>query len=219
MLGICYGMQTMAMQFGGSVESGHHREFGAASVNVITACALLDGLNDATGQPPRLNVWMSHGDRVTAVPEGFTVTASTDTVPIVAMADEARRYYGVQFHPEVTHTQSGEALLSPLRQGNLRLPRLWTAANIIEDQIARVHALVGDDEVLLGLSGGVDSSVVAALLHKAIGDAPYLRVRRHRPAALAGRRPGHGDVRRAHGRQSHPRQRRRALFRGAEGRR
>jgi len=168
-LGICYGMQTLSMQFGGLVESGHHREFGAATVNVISPCALLEGLNDATGNPPRLNVWMSHGDRVTRVPEGFTVTASTDSVPIVAMADETRRYYGVQFHPEVTHTQSGEALLSRFVKEICGCRTLWTAANIIEDQIARVNALVGNDEVLLGLSGGVDSSVVAALLHKAIG--------------------------------------------------
>ncbi|MEY2866086.1 MAG: glutamine-hydrolyzing synthase [Pseudomonadota bacterium] len=169
-LGICYGMQTMAMQFGGLVESGHHREFGAAVVNIDRACALLEGLNDATGQPPRLNVWMSHGDRVTRIPEGFTVTASTDTVPIVAMADESRRYYGVQFHPEVTHTQSGEALLARFVKDVCGCRALWTAANIIDDQIARVRAQVGTDEVLLGLSGGVDSSVVAALLHKAIGD-------------------------------------------------
>ncbi len=177
-LGICYGMQTMAVQFGGIVESGHHREFGAASVNVIDGCTLLDGLNDAESDgrtqgfaPTKavLNVWMSHGDRVTSVPEGFTVTASTDNVPIVAMADETRRYYGVQFHPEVTHTQSGEALLSRFVKEICACRALWTAANIIDDQIARVHAQIGFDEVLLGLSGGVDSSVVAALLHKAIG--------------------------------------------------
>ena len=119
-LGICYGMQTMAMQFGGSVESGHHREFGAALVNVDAPCALLDGLNDGVvGKSPRgcpepahLNVWMSHGDRVTAVPSGFTVTASTDSVPIVAMADESRRYYGVQFHPESIATEHGHAMLA-----------------------------------------------------------------------------------------------------------
>jgi GMP synthase (glutamine-hydrolysing) len=179
-LGICYGMQTMAVQFGGSVESGHHREFGAAVVNINSACDLLAGLNDVQfaesgrtqGFAPTkamLNVWMSHGDRVTAVPDGFTVTASTDNVPIVAMADDTRRYYGVQFHPEVTHTQSGEALLSRFVKEICGCRALWTAANIIDDQIARVHALIGEDEVLLGLSGGVDSSVVAALLHKAIG--------------------------------------------------
>lgn len=177
-LGICYGMQTMAVQFGGIVESGHHREFGAASVNVIEACALLDGLDDARFDKlsdqvfpttAMLNVWMSHGDRVTKVPDGFVVTANTDSVPIVAMADETRRYYGVQFHPEVTHTQSGEALLARFVKEICACQSLWTAANIIEDQIARVHAQIGNDEVLLGLSGGVDSSVVAALLHKAIG--------------------------------------------------
>jgi len=170
LLGICYGMQTMAMQLGGSVEGGHHREFGAAQVEVGAECALLDGLKDHAGSPPKLDVWMSHGDRVTAVPAGFAVTARTDTVPIVAMADEERRWYGVQFHPEVTHTKSGEAMLRRFAVDICGCETLWTAANIIEDQIARVHAKIGDDNVLLGLSGGVDSSVVAALLHKAIGD-------------------------------------------------
>ncbi len=170
LLGICYGMQTMAMQLGGLVEGGHHREFGAAQAEVGAECALLDGLKDHAGSPPKLDVWMSHGDRVTAVPAGFAVTARTDTVPIVAMADEARRWYGVQFHPEVTHTKSGEAMLRRFAVDICGCGTLWTAANIIEDQIARVHAKIGDDNVLLGLSGGVDSSVVAALLHKAIGD-------------------------------------------------
>ena len=170
LLGICYGMQTMAMQLGGKVEGGHHREFGAAQVEVGAECALLDGLKDHAGSPPKLDVWMSHGDRVTAVPAGFAVTARTDTVPIVAMADEERRWYGVQFHPEVTHTKSGEAMLRRFAVDICGCETLWTAANIIEDQIARVHAKIGDDNVLLGLSGGVDSSVVAALLHKAIGD-------------------------------------------------
>ena len=170
LLGICYGMQTMAMQLGGKVEGGHHREFGAAQVEVGAECALLDGLKDHAGSPPKLDVWMSHGDRVTGVPPGFAVTARTDTVPIVAMADEARRWYGVQFHPEVTHTKSGEAMLRRFAVDICGCDTLWTAANIIEDQVARVHAKIGDDNVLLGLSGGVDSSVVAALLHKAIGD-------------------------------------------------
>jgi len=168
-LGICYGMQTMAMQLGGAVEGGHHREFGAAEVEVTAESGLLDGLKDRPGSPPSLDVWMSHGDRVTAVPEGFTVNARTETVPIVAMADENRRWYGVQFHPEVTHTRSGTAMLRKFAVDICGCATLWTAANIIEDQIARVHARIGDDNVLLGLSGGVDSSVVAALLHKAIG--------------------------------------------------
>ena len=169
-LGICYGMQTMAMQLGGRVESGHHREFGHAQVEVTAECALLDGLKDHAGSPPRLDVWMSHGDRVTAIPEGFQVTGRTDSVPIIAMADETRRWYGVQFHPEVTHTPSGEQMLRRFAVDICGCDTLWTAANIVDDQIARVRAQVGQDDVLLGLSGGVDSSVVAALLHRAIGE-------------------------------------------------
>ncbi len=168
-LGICYGMQTMAAQLGGNVEGGHHREFGYAQVEVTAECALLDGLKDQAGSPPRLDVWMSHGDRVTAIPEGFGVTARTDSVPIVAMADESRRWYGVQFHPEVTHTKSGEAMLRRFAVDICECATLWTAEGIIGDQIARVKAQVGDEHVLLGLSGGVDSSVVAALLHRALG--------------------------------------------------
>ena len=170
LLGICYGMQTMAMQQGGMVEGGHHREFGYAEVEVTTPSALLDGLQDKPGLPARLDVWMSHGDRVTALPSGFNVIARTAGVPIIAMADEARRWYGVQFQPEVTHTSSGELMLRRFVADICGCRTLWTAANIIEDQIARVRAQVGDDEVVLGLSGGVDSSVVAALLHRAIGD-------------------------------------------------
>ncbi len=170
LLGICYGMQTMAMQLGGQVEGDHHREFGYAEVEVSAACRLLDGLKDRAASPPRLDVWMSHGDRVTALPDGFNITARTQSVAIVAMADEQRGWYGVQFHPEVTHTKSGEALLRRFALDICGCQPLWTAANIIEDQIAQVRAKVGDDEVLLGLSGGVDSSVVAALLHRAIGD-------------------------------------------------
>ena len=170
LLGICYGMQTMAMQLGGLVEGGHHREFGYAEVEVSAPCRLLDELKDHPGAPPRLDVWMSHGDRVTTLPEGFQATARTPSLPIAAMADETRRWYGVQFHPEVTHTKSGEALLRRFVLDICDCAPLWTAANIIEDQIERVRAQVGSDEVLLGLSGGVDSSVVAALLHRAIGD-------------------------------------------------
>jgi GMP synthase (glutamine-hydrolysing) len=170
LLGICYGMQSLAAQLGGSTVPGSHREFGYAEVEVSAPCALLDGFKDHAGSPPKLDVWMSHGDRVDAVPEGFTVTARTATVPIVAMADERRRYYGLQFHPEVTHTKQGGALLRRFVTEICGCQTLWTAAHIIEDQIERVHALIGNDEVLLGLSGGVDSSVVAALLHRAIGD-------------------------------------------------
>ena len=168
-LGICYGMQTMAMQLGGRVEAGHHREFGYAEVEVVAECGLLDDLKDHAGSPPRLDVWMSHGDRVTAIPEGFQVTARTGSVPIIAMGDDARRWYGVQFHPEVTHTKSGEQMLRRFAVDICGCDTLWTAANIIEDQIERVRAQIGEGDVLLGLSGGVDSSVVAALLHKAIG--------------------------------------------------
>src|SRR5690606_13328247 len=137
-------------------------------VEVTAECALLDGLKDHAGSPPCLDVWMSHGDRVTRLPEGFASVARTASVPIVAMADEARRWYGVQFHPEVTHTKSGTQMLRRFAVDICGCQTLWTAANIIEDQIARVREQVGSDEVILGLSGGVDSSVVAALLHRAI---------------------------------------------------
>jgi GMP synthase (glutamine-hydrolysing) len=170
LLGICYGMQAMAAQLGGKVEGDHHREFGYAEVEVLRACTLLDDLKDFPGSPPRLGVWMSHGDRVTATPPGFQATARTASVAIAAMADETRRWYGVQFHPEVTHTKSGAAILERFVVDICGCKTLWTAANIVEDQIARVRAQVGDDHVLLGLSGGVDSSVVAALLHRALGD-------------------------------------------------
>lgn len=169
-LGICYGMQTMAMQLGGQVEAGHHREFGYAEVEVTSSCALLEGLKDHPGSPPRLDVWMSHGDCVTQIPEGFEITARTSNVAIIGMSDENKKWYGVQFHPEVTHTKSGEGMLRRFAVDICGCQTLWTAANIIEDQIERVRAKIGDDHVLLGLSGGVDSSVVAALLHKAIGD-------------------------------------------------
>ncbi|MCX7563498.1 glutamine-hydrolyzing GMP synthase [Xanthomonadaceae bacterium XH05] len=169
-LGICYGMQTMAVQLGGATEAADQREFGHAQVNVTAEDRLLDGLKDHAGSPPRLDVWMSHGDHVSAAPAGFTVTAKTDRIPIAAFADDARRWYGVQFHPEVTHTRQGSELLRRFVADICGCKMLWTAANIIDDQIARVREQVGSDEVILGLSGGVDSSVVAALLHRAIGD-------------------------------------------------
>ncbi|RYD16735.1 MAG: glutamine-hydrolyzing GMP synthase [Lysobacteraceae bacterium] len=169
LLGICYGMQTMAAQLGGATEAADAREFGHAKVEIVAADALLAGLSDHA--PERaLDVWMSHGDHVAAAPPGFVVTARTDRIPVAAMADEARRWYGVQFHPEVTHTKQGTALLRRFVVDICGCAMLWTAANIIEDQVARVRAQVGDDKVLLGLSGGVDSSVVAALLHRAVGD-------------------------------------------------
>ncbi|WP_045760706.1 glutamine-hydrolyzing GMP synthase [Xanthomonas albilineans] len=169
LLGICYGMQTMAAQLGGASEAADQREFGHAEVDVVAPDALFSGLTDHPGSA-RLNVWMSHGDHVAKVPPGFTITAVTDRIPVAAMANEAKRWYGVQFHPEVTHTLQGQTLLRRFVVDVCGCATLWTAANIIDDQIARVRAQVGDDEVILGLSGGVDSSVVAALLHKAIGD-------------------------------------------------
>ncbi|UXI66592.1 glutamine-hydrolyzing GMP synthase [Tahibacter amnicola] len=193
-LGICYGMQTMAEQLGGRVEGGHHREFGYARLTAQTHCSLFKGLvNDAEGSPTfgegeswmgdqggtpvaatpdrvALDVWMSHGDRVTRLPAGFSAVGSTDSLDLAAMADESRRYYGVQFHPEVTHTKQGAELLRRFVVDICACQTLWTPANIIEDAVERVRAQVGTDKVLLGLSGGVDSSVVAALLEKAIGD-------------------------------------------------
>ena len=168
-LGICYGMQTMAAQLGGSTEAADQREFGHAQVRVISPDALFAGLSDHDGAP-LLDVWMSHGDHVATIPPGFVITADTDRIPVAAMANEEKRWYGVQFHPEVTHTKQGTALLRRFAVDICGCATLWTAANIIDDQIARVRAQVGDDEVILGLSGGVDSSVVAALLHRAIGD-------------------------------------------------
>jgi len=168
LLGICYGLQTMAKQLGGGTEAADQREFGHAEVKLQGNDALLGGLSDHNGEP-RLDVWMSHGDHVTHVPPGFAITAVTDRIPVAAMANEEKRWYGVQFHPEVTHTKQGSALLKRFVTDICGCATLWTAANIIDDQIARVREQVGSDEVILGLSGGVDSSVVAALLHKAIG--------------------------------------------------
>ncbi|MBS0193551.1 MAG: glutamine-hydrolyzing GMP synthase [Proteobacteria bacterium] len=167
LLGICYGMQTLAVQLGGATEAGNQREFGHAALEIIAADALLAPV--ATS-PSLCNVWMSHGDHVAHAPQGFTVTARTDRLGIAAFADDAKKIYGVQFHPEVTHTAAGEALLRRFVVDICGCQTLWTPAHIIDDQIARVRAQVGSDEVILGLSGGVDSSVVAALLHKAIGE-------------------------------------------------
>ena len=162
-LGICYGMQTMAAQYGGTVEGGHAREYGHAAI-ATEVCTLFEGT------PARQNVWMSHGDRVTALPPGFTLAASTESVPIAAMVDETRRWYGIQFHPEVTHTEHGMAILRRFVIDICGCAALWTPSRIIDDAVAQVREAVGGDKVLLGLSGGVDSSVVAALLEKAIGD-------------------------------------------------
>ncbi|GHD68209.1 GMP synthase [glutamine-hydrolyzing] [Luteimonas padinae] len=170
LLGICYGMQTMAKQLGGETEAADAREYGHAEVTLVAADRLFGDLRDHLGLPPRLDVWMSHGDHVSKAPPGFTVTAKTERVPVAAFANEDKRWYGVQFHPEVTHTKSGQALLRRFVVDICGCETLWTAEQIIEDQISRVREQVGSDEVILGLSGGVDSSVVAALLHRAIGD-------------------------------------------------
>lgn len=170
-LGICYGMQTMAEQLGGKVSGSDEREFGYANVKVETAGALLSGIHDEIDEDEAsLSVWMSHGDKVTQMPADFTCMASTESAPIAGMSHESKRFYGLQFHPEVTHTQQGGAILERFVKDICACDGLWTASNIIEDAIATVREKVGKDTVLLGLSGGVDSSVVAALLHKAIGD-------------------------------------------------
>ena len=171
-LGICYGMQTLAQQLGGRVASSDTREFGYAEVTATAPCRLLDGIADREDAQRRavLDVWMSHGDRVEALPQGFTAVGTSANAPLAAMADEARRYYGVQFHPEVTHTKQGARLLERFVREICGCAALWTVGNIIEDAIGRVRAQVGQGRVLLGLSGGVDSSVVAALLHRAIGE-------------------------------------------------
>ncbi|MDE1253138.1 glutamine-hydrolyzing GMP synthase [Vibrio aestuarianus] len=162
--GVCYGMQTMAEQLGGKVASSDEREFGYAAVQVIGDSALFAGL-EATQ-----DVWMSHGDKVVEIPADFTKIAQTDTCPYAAMANEEKKYYGVQFHPEVTHTKNGLKMLENFVLNVCGCERLWTAESIIEDAVARIKEQVGDDEVILGLSGGVDSSVVAMLAHRAIGD-------------------------------------------------
>ncbi len=171
-LGICYGMQTMAAQLGGAVQGSEEREFGYARVDLAGKSRFLDGIEDAVADDGvlSLDVWMSHGDKVIELPDGFKVLASTPSCAIAAMGDDARNFYGVQFHPEVTHTKQGLRILSRFILELCGCEALWTPANIVEDAIATVRAQVGDAKVLLGLSGGVDSSVVAALLHRAIGD-------------------------------------------------
>jgi GMP synthase (glutamine-hydrolysing) len=171
-LGICYGMQTMAQQLGGRVLPSNHREFGYAEVTSIASNKLFDGLFDRKDAGGRavFDVWMSHGDRVETLPPGFTAVAQSANAPLAAMVDESRRFYAVQFHPEVTHTLQGKQLLERFVREICGCEPLWSVGNIIDDAIARVRAQVGKGKVLLGLSGGVDSSVVAALLHKAIGD-------------------------------------------------
>jgi GMP synthase (glutamine-hydrolysing) len=171
-LGICYGMQTMAAQLGGAVESGKVREFGYAEVRARGHSALFRDIQDRGNADGHglLDVWMSHGDKVTALPPGFKVAASNDACPIAAMADEARRYYAVQFHPEVTHTRQGAAILARFAHEICGCGDDWNMADYVSEAVAAVRAVVGGEEVILGLSGGVDSSVAAALIHRAIGD-------------------------------------------------
>ena len=171
-LGICYGMQTMAQQLGGKVEAGHTREFGYAEVRARGHTALLKDIVDFTTSEGHgmLKVWMSHGDKVTELPTGFKLMASTDSCPIAGFADEARHFYGVQFHPEVTHTVQGRALLNRFVLDICKASPDWVMGNYVEEAVSRIRAQVGAEEVILGLSGGVDSSVAAALIHRAIGD-------------------------------------------------
>ena len=171
-LGICYGMQTMAMALGGKVEGTHSREFGYAEVRARGHSELLKEIEDRVNAKGHalLDCWMSHGDRVTVLPEGFKAIGSTHDLPLAAMADDSRRLYGVQFHPEVTHTKQGTRILSRFVHEFCGCGSSWTAGKIIDDAIGRVREQVVKGKVLLGLSGGVDSSVVAALLHKAIDD-------------------------------------------------
>ena len=171
-LGICYGMFTMAVQQGGKVEAADHREFGYAEVRAHGHTRLLEGIEDFSTPEGHgmLKVWMSHGDKVTELPPGFKLMASTPSCPIAGMADEARGYYGVQFHPEVTHTSRGRALLNRFVLDVAKAKPDWVMGNYIDEAVARIREQVGGEEVILGLSGGVDSSVAAALIHRAIGD-------------------------------------------------
>jgi GMP synthase (glutamine-hydrolysing) len=166
-LGICYGQQTMVAQLGGKVEAGHHREFGRANVDVTGSCALFDGV---WPQGEHQQVWMSHGDRVVSLPPGFVVTATSTGAPFAAIADEKRKFYAVQFHPEVVHTTNGAALYKKFVRDICGCQGDWTMAAFRAQAIAAIQKQVGKGRVICGLSGGVDSSVVAALIHEAIGD-------------------------------------------------
>jgi len=172
LLGICYGMQTMAAQLGGVVEGSETSEFGYAQIRRTSPGGLFADLADQTDDSNRqlLDVWMSHGDKVSQLPPDFERIAETDSCPIAGMAHVDKPWFGIQFHPEVTHTTQGENIFTHFVQQICGCDTLWTPANIVEDAIRRVQEQVGNDRVLLGLSGGVDSSVVAALLHRAIGD-------------------------------------------------
>ncbi|MDQ7090178.1 MAG: glutamine-hydrolyzing GMP synthase [Methylococcales bacterium] len=171
-LGICYGMQTMTEQLGGKVESSDHREFGFAQIRARGHAQLLNNIEDLVTSEGHglLDVWMSHGDRVVDLPEGFKLIASSEGAPIAGIANEDKHFYGLQFHPEVTHTKQGHAILSRFVNEICGCDSLWTADNIIKESIQAVRKQVGNEQVILGLSGGVDSSVVAALLHQAIGE-------------------------------------------------
>ena len=171
-LGICYGMQTMAQQLGGKVEAGTKREFGYAEIRARGHSALFKDIQDRTNAEGHglIDVWMSHGDKVTELPPNFKVIASNDTTPIAAFADEDRKLYGVQFHPEVTHTKLGQAMLERFVLDICAAKPDWIMGDYITEAVAKIKAQVGDEEVILGLSGGVDSSVAAALIHRAIGD-------------------------------------------------
>ncbi|WP_374355617.1 glutamine-hydrolyzing GMP synthase [Chitinimonas sp.] len=171
-LGICYGMQWMAQALGGKVEGGDKREFGYAEIRARNHSRLLEGLQDRVGDAGEgmLDVWMSHGDKVTALPPGFGIIAETPSCPIAAMADETRHFYAVQFHPEVTHTKKGTEILHRFVLHVAGAQPSWTMPNYIDEAVKKIREQVGDEEVILGLSGGVDSSVAAALIHRAIGD-------------------------------------------------
>jgi GMP synthase (glutamine-hydrolysing) len=171
-LGICYGMQTMAQQLGGKVEAGTKREFGYAEIRARGHSALFKDIQDRANSEGHglIDVWMSHGDKVTELPAGFKIIASNETTPIAAFADETRQFYGVQFHPEVTHTKLGQAMLERFVLEICRAKPDWVMKDHIAEAVAKIKAQVGDEEVILGLSGGVDSSVAAALIHRAIGD-------------------------------------------------
>jgi GMP synthase (glutamine-hydrolysing) len=166
-LAICYGQQTLALQLGGAVEGGHAAEFGRAEIDIIAPSALFDGVWEQGGRYP---VWMSHGDRVTRLPDGFTVKATSENAPFAIASDEERRFYTVMFHPEVVHTPDGAQLLSNFVRKIAGLKGDWTMAAFKDEAIARIRAQVGDAKVICGLSGGVDSSVAAVLIHEAIGD-------------------------------------------------
>ncbi|QCP49344.1 glutamine-hydrolyzing GMP synthase [Trinickia violacea] len=171
-LGICYGMQTMAEQLGGKVDGGHLREFGYAEVRARSHTSFLEGIEDFRTSEGHgmLKVWMSHGDKVTEMPPGFSLMASTDSCPIAAMADESRHLYGIQWHPEVTHTVQGRAMLERFVLKICGAKADWEMGHYIDEAVANIREQVGNEHVILGLSGGVDSSVAAALLHRAIGD-------------------------------------------------